>query len=129
MSNQLITRKRISLMACAAALAVVALPIAIADTQMSEIPEHPAKTSDDQSLASPPVRTGEAAQAPEQYGRAGDDDLLEQMQAREHPLGPPSAQSSTSAISPDASAWANAPELYGRAGDATLLEHMQAIPR
>ena len=129
MSNQLITPRRILLTAFAAAVAAVALPVAIADTQMSGTAEHSTKTSDDTSLAAPPVRTGEGAPVPEEYGRAGDDEVLEQMQATEHPLGPPSAQSSTSAISPDASASANAPELYGRAGDATLLEHMQAISR
>jgi hypothetical protein len=129
MSNQLITPRRILLMAFAAAVAAVALPVAMADTQMSDTAEHPAKTSDDTSLAAPPVRTGEGAQAPEQYGRAGDEELLEQMQAREHPLSEPSTQGSTSAASPDASASSSAPELYGRAGDATLLERLQATPR
>ena len=129
MSNLLITPKRILLMAFAAAVAAVALPVAIADTQMSGTAEHSANTSDDTSLAAPPVRTGEGAQAPEQYARAGDEELLEQMQAREHPLSEPSTQGSTSAASPDVSTSANAPEQYGRAGDATLLEHMQAMPR
>jgi hypothetical protein len=129
MSNQLITPSRILVMAFAAAVAAVALPVAIADTQMSGTAEHSANTSDDTSLAAPPVRTGEGAQAPEHYGRAGDEELLEQMQAREHPLSEPSTQGSTSAVSPDASASSSAPELYGRAGDATLLERLQATPR
>lgn len=129
MSNQLITPRRALLMGFAAAVAVVALPVAIAGTETSGTAEQSAKTSDDTSLAAPPVRTGEGAPVPEEYGRAGDDELLEQMQAREHPLGQPSAPASTSATNPDASASSNAPELYGRAGDATLLEHMQATPR
>ena len=128
MSNQLITPRRILLTAFAAAVAAVALPVAIADTQMSGTAEHSTKTSDAPSLAAPPVRTGEGAPVPEQYGRAGDDEALEQMQATERPLSGASAQGSTSAASPDASASSNAPEQYGRAGDATLLEHLQAIP-
>jgi hypothetical protein len=130
MSNLLITPKRILLMAFAAAVGAVALPVAIAGTQTSGTAEQSAKTSDDTSLAAPPVRTGEGAQAPEQYGRAGDEEMLEQMQAREHPLAQPSAQGNASTDHPDASASSSsAPELYGRAGDATLLEHLQATPR
>ena len=120
MSNQLITLRRTLSMAFAAAVAVaVALPVAIAGTEMSGTAQQSSKPADDTSLAAPPVRTGEGAPAPEQYGRAGDEELLEQMQGREHPLIQPSAQPSTSASSTE-------PELHGRAGDATLLEHMQA---
>jgi len=104
---------RLALLAFASALTC---SVALANDQAGPPP--------DKSTSSPaPVRTEATLPQPEQYGRAGDERLREQMQSNVHPLSSVWSDRQSATVSEPGSPMP--PKDAGRAGDASWMDEMR----